>query len=76
MIVVDISLFSLVTEVHVYMIVLEEKLMLSPDFLSFLAQCTPVIDKDDSLIGVTAFNFFCKYEFRVASADCNLKLLI
>ncbi|XP_052214269.1 protein O-linked-mannose beta-1,2-N-acetylglucosaminyltransferase 1-like isoform X1 [Dreissena polymorpha] len=40
-----------------YMIVLDEELMLSPDFLSFLAQCTHVLDKDDSLIGVSAFNF-------------------
>ncbi|WAR26796.1 PMGT1-like protein, partial [Mya arenaria] len=40
-----------------YLIVLEEELMLSPDFLYFLAQCTPALDQDDSLLGVSAFNY-------------------
>ncbi|XP_052781586.1 protein O-linked-mannose beta-1,2-N-acetylglucosaminyltransferase 1-like isoform X2 [Mya arenaria] len=42
---------------HKYLIVLEEELMLSPDFLYFLAQCTPALDQDDSLLGVSAFNY-------------------
>lgn len=40
-----------------YLIVIEEELVLSPDFLYFLAQCTPTLDKDPSLLGVSAFNF-------------------
>ncbi|KAL4226255.1 hypothetical protein ACF0H5_014238 [Mactra antiquata] len=40
-----------------YMIVIEEELILSPDFLFFLAQCTDVLSKDDTLLGVSAFNF-------------------
>ncbi|XP_045167316.2 protein O-linked-mannose beta-1,2-N-acetylglucosaminyltransferase 1-like [Mercenaria mercenaria] len=40
-----------------YMIVIEEELVLSPDFLYFLAKCTSALEKDHSLLGVSAFNF-------------------
>ena len=44
-----------------YVIVLEEEVILAQDFLSFLAQCLSVARKDDSLIGVSAWNENGKY---------------
>ena len=38
------------------MIVLEEEVILGPDFLYFLAQCLTSVNADDSLIGVSTFN--------------------
>ena len=40
-----------------YFIVLEEELILAPDFLYFLAQLPPVLENDESLLGVSAFNY-------------------
>lgn len=40
-----------------YLIVLEEELVLSPDFMLFLAQCSQALEVDETLIGVSAFNY-------------------
>lgn len=40
-----------------YFIVLEEELILAPDFLYFLSQLLPVLESDNTLLGVSAFNF-------------------
>ena len=39
-----------------YTIVLEEEVVPSRDFLHFMAQCLPILAKDDSLVGVSAWN--------------------
>jgi len=39
-----------------YMIVFEEEVLPTADFLQFMAQCLDVIMKDSSLIGVSAWN--------------------
>ena len=39
-----------------HVIVLEEEVILAPDFLNFVAQCVDAIEKDDTLIGVSAWN--------------------
>jgi len=39
-----------------YMIVLEEEVLPTADFLQFMAQCLDVVMKDSSLIGVSAWN--------------------
>lgn len=39
-----------------YVIVLEENLILSPDFLFYMAQLVPTLEKDESLLGVSAWN--------------------
>ena len=38
------------------MIVLEEEVILGPDFLYFMAQCLTAVDSDESLIGISGFN--------------------
>jgi len=38
------------------MIVLEEEVLPTADFLQFMAQCLDVVVKDSSLIGVSAWN--------------------
>jgi len=38
------------------MIVLEEEVLPTADFLHFMAQCLDVVVKDSSLIGVSAWN--------------------
>ncbi|XP_013395204.1 protein O-linked-mannose beta-1,2-N-acetylglucosaminyltransferase 1 [Lingula anatina] len=43
-------------DVNKYIILLEEDLLLSADFLSFMAQLLPVLEKDQSLSGVSAWN--------------------
>ena len=40
---------------------LEEELILSADFLSFMAQCLPVVEKDNTLIGATGWNVNGQY---------------
>ncbi|XP_033745056.1 protein O-linked-mannose beta-1,2-N-acetylglucosaminyltransferase 1-like isoform X2 [Pecten maximus] len=40
-----------------YMIVLEEEIVLAPDFLSFLGQSLVVVDSDATLLGVSAWNY-------------------
>jgi len=39
-----------------YMIVLEEEVLPTADFLQFMAQCLDVVVKDSSLIGASAWN--------------------
>ncbi|XP_064605154.1 protein O-linked-mannose beta-1,2-N-acetylglucosaminyltransferase 1-like [Liolophura sinensis] len=39
-----------------YIIVLEEEILLGPDFLLFMAQCKEALDKDESLLAVSAWN--------------------
>ena len=39
-----------------YVIVLEENLILSPDFLFYMAQLVPTLEKDESLLCVSAWN--------------------
>ena len=39
-----------------YMIVFEEEVLPTADFLQFMAQCLDVVMKDTSLIGVSAWN--------------------
>jgi beta-1,2-N-acetylglucosaminyltransferase len=39
-----------------HVVVLEEEVIVGPDFLYFLGQCLPAVDQDDSLIGVSAWN--------------------
>ncbi|XP_070557741.1 protein O-linked-mannose beta-1,2-N-acetylglucosaminyltransferase 1-like [Ptychodera flava] len=39
-----------------YVIVLEEQLEVSPDFLNYFAQTLPLMDKDDSIISISAWN--------------------
>jgi len=38
------------------MIVLEEEVLPTADFLQFMAQCLDVVTNDSSLIGVSAWN--------------------
>jgi len=38
------------------MIVLEEEVVPTTDFLHYMSQCLPVLDNDESLIGATAWN--------------------
>ncbi|XP_076469458.1 protein O-linked-mannose beta-1,2-N-acetylglucosaminyltransferase 1-like [Babylonia areolata] len=40
-----------------HFIVLEEELLLAPDFLSFLAQCFSTLNTDPTLLAVSAWNF-------------------
>ncbi|XP_041349879.1 protein O-linked-mannose beta-1,2-N-acetylglucosaminyltransferase 1-like [Gigantopelta aegis] len=40
-----------------YVIVLEEELLLAPDFLHFMAQFLDVLNSDSSLLGVSAWNY-------------------
>ncbi|XP_078309780.1 protein O-linked-mannose beta-1,2-N-acetylglucosaminyltransferase 1-like isoform X2 [Crassostrea virginica] len=40
-----------------YVIVIEEEIVLTPDFLNFLSQCLPALAADDSLFGISAFNY-------------------
>lgn len=47
------------------MILLEEEVIPSKDFLDFLGQCLPVISKDESLIGVSAWNENGKIRIRI-----------
>lgn len=35
---------------------LEEEVILAPDFLNFVAQCLDAVEKDDTLIGISAWN--------------------
>lgn len=39
------------------MIVIEEELILAPDFLYFMQQCLSILDKDPSLLAVSAWNY-------------------
>ena len=39
-----------------HVVVLEEEVILAPDFLHFMAQCLDPLDKDPTLAGVSAFN--------------------
>uniref|UniRef100_A0A0A9WLM6 Alpha-1,3-mannosyl-glycoprotein 2-beta-N-acetylglucosaminyltransferase n=1 Tax=Lygus hesperus TaxID=30085 RepID=A0A0A9WLM6_LYGHE len=39
-----------------YVIVIEEGLILAPDYLFYLAQMAPVIEKDDTILAVSAWN--------------------
>ena len=41
-----------------YFIVLEEELVLAPDFLYFLSQLHPVLESDHSLLGVSTLNYY------------------
>lgn len=41
-----------------YFIVLEEELILAPDFLYFLSQLTPILENDNTLLGASTFNYF------------------
>ncbi|KAL3853238.1 hypothetical protein ACJMK2_016794 [Sinanodonta woodiana] len=40
-----------------HVIVLEEEILLASDFLSFMAQCAPIFDKDETLFAISAFNY-------------------
>lgn len=40
-----------------HFIVVEEEILLAPDFLSFLAQCFSTMNSDPTLLGVSAWNF-------------------
>ena len=40
-----------------HFIVVEEELLLAPDFLSFLAQCFSAFNSDPTLLAVSAWNF-------------------
>ena len=40
-----------------HFIVVEEELLLAPDFLSFLAQCFNAFNSDPTLLAVSAWNF-------------------
>ncbi|XP_046354639.1 protein O-linked-mannose beta-1,2-N-acetylglucosaminyltransferase 1-like [Haliotis rufescens] len=40
-----------------HVIVLEEELLLAPNFLHFMSHFLPVLDADDSLMGVSAWNY-------------------
>lgn len=40
-----------------HFIVVEEELLLAPDYLSFLAQCFSTLNSDPTLLGVSAWNF-------------------
>ena len=44
-----------------YVIVIEEEIVLTPDFLNFLSQCLPALAADDSLFGISAFNYNGKF---------------
>ncbi len=51
-----------------YVVVLEEEVILAPDFLNFMAQSLDAVEKDESLIGVSAWNdngesCFSRYPF-------------
>ena len=37
-------------------IILEEEVIPSKDFLFFMAQCLDALKKDESLVGITSFN--------------------
>jgi len=37
-------------------IVLEEEVITTQDFMELLARCLPAIDADDTLVGVSAWN--------------------
>ncbi|CAB0013462.1 unnamed protein product, partial [Nesidiocoris tenuis] len=39
-----------------YAIVIEEGLIMSPDFLFYLAQLAPIMEKDDTILGISAWN--------------------
>lgn len=39
-----------------YVIVIEEGLMLSPDYLFYLSQMAPVLEKDNTVLGISAWN--------------------
>ncbi|CAH0776680.1 unnamed protein product [Bemisia tabaci] len=39
-----------------YIIIIESELILSPDFLFFMAQVLPVMEGDESIIGISAWN--------------------
>ncbi|XP_061178823.1 protein O-linked-mannose beta-1,2-N-acetylglucosaminyltransferase 1-like isoform X2 [Saccostrea echinata] len=40
-----------------YVIVIEEEIVLTPDFLDFMSQCLPALEADESLFGISAFNY-------------------
>ncbi|PVD24594.1 hypothetical protein C0Q70_15078 [Pomacea canaliculata] len=40
-----------------HFIVVEEELLLAPDYLSFLAECLSILNSDPTLLGVSAWNF-------------------
>jgi GNT-I family len=39
-----------------YIILLEEEVIPTTDILNYFAQCLPVLDEDETLIGATAWN--------------------
>lgn len=51
-----------------HMIVIEEELILAPDFLYFMQQCLSILDKDPSLLAVSAWNY---NGYDVTSGDKN-----
>ena len=56
----NLILFTLVW-LQTYVIVIEEEIVLTPDFLNFLSQCLPALAADDSLFGISAFNYNGKF---------------
>lgn len=44
-----------------HFIVVEEELLLAPDYLSFLAECLSILNSDPTLLGVSAWNFNGNY---------------
>ncbi|XP_062592751.1 protein O-linked-mannose beta-1,2-N-acetylglucosaminyltransferase 1-like isoform X2 [Saccostrea cucullata] len=40
-----------------YLIVIEEEIVLTADFMDFMSQCLPALESDDSLYGISAFNY-------------------
>lgn len=45
-----------VCDVQKYVIVLEEEVIPSHDFLEFFAQCLTAVDSDETLVGISAWN--------------------
>ena len=39
-----------------YVIVLEEEVIATQDFLELMARCLPAVEADDTLVGVSAWN--------------------
>ena len=44
-----------------YVIVIEEELILASDFLYFMSQTHNLLDKDSTVLAISAFNFNGKY---------------
>jgi len=57
------------------MILLEEEVLPTADFLQFMAQCLDVVMKDSSLIGVSAWNDNGKYSIVNIIPNCRIQSL-